>query len=77
MADVNWEVIGVGVAFIVASVAVWNTLRGIAKDNRDAHDRIEQNVKDSEKRVTASVTNDVNRIYDQINTLIGMIGKKD
>ena len=77
MEGVNWEVIGVGVAFIVACVVVWNTLRGIAKDNREAHNRIENNIKDSEKRVTESVRTDVNRIYDQINTLIGMLGKKN
>ena len=39
--------------------------------------RLCAHIDESEKRVTASVQDDVSRIYGQINTLIGMIGKKD
>ena len=39
--------------------------------------RLYAHIDESEKRVTASVQSDVDRIYGQINTLIGMVGKKD
>ena len=39
-------------------------------ENRKAHEGIVRNVEASEKRITASVTADVNRLYNLINTLI-------
>ena len=59
----------------------------IDNSNREAHEQIGENVKESkkeldesiekfEKRITDSVKADVDRIYNLINTLIPMIGKK-
>ena len=73
----DWEavvsILGVG------GILYWKLYlieRNLKKDSKEAHARIEGNVKDSENRVTASVKADVDRIYNLISTLITMIGNR-
>ena len=73
----NWEavvsILGVG------GILYWKLYlieRNLKKDGKEAHAKIEGNIKDSENRVTASVKADVDRIYNLINTLITMIGNR-
>ena len=67
MEGVNWEVLGVGVAFIVACVAVWNTLRGIARDNRDAHGRIEKNINAAKNELKQDFNKKVDELRGYVN----------
>lgn len=73
----NWEtvvsILGVG------GILYWKLYlieRNLKKDGKEAHAKIEGNIKDSENRVTASVKADVDRIYNLINTPITMIGNR-
>ena len=52
---VNWELLTVGLAFITAFFLGWNTLRGIAKDNRDAHEKIGKNINKVEENLKADI----------------------
>ncbi len=54
----------------VGAVLFWKLYlieRNLKQDSKDAHGRIEGNIKASEDRVTASVKTDVDRIYKHLN----------
>ena len=66
---VNWELIAVGLAFVTAFLLGWNTLRGIAKDNRDAHEKIGDNIKGVKTELKADIKGVEGKVDDGFKDL--------